>query len=178
MSSKTLRLVAYGLLTAASVPLLLFGASLLGLLPWSPVNCWHRDIDIQSGRIRFTRYLFWMPIDQRIEDSSLTKALRGSDTAETAPEWRRVLTFSPGLRHSPHYRYHSAIAQVRELEMALSLATFTSETRRPSARRVLRLWQESGEDRGARDYLRAVAELALATTNQVDVITEDRLPQF
>ena len=169
------RLFLWGALVIASVPILLLAASLVGLLPWSPVNGWHYDMDIASGRIRYTRYLFWVPWRQVIEDSALTKALRPEDLADVQADWHRVQTFSPGVSHSPHYHFHSATAQIRELEIAWTLAEFTPAARRTSAKRVLQLWQLAGRDNGARDYLRTLG--GLARTNAQPRIEETDLPR-
>ena len=144
-----------------AVPCLLIGAVFLGLLPWRSVNCSHHDVDIHSGRLRFTQYLFWVPVQERIEDSSLTRALRPDDLAGTGPSWRRAMTLSPG-HHSPHYVFHSAIHQIQELERLWRLADFSPEARRASAKRVLQLWQQHGEDSEAGEYLSAVSKRALA----------------
>jgi len=80
------------------------------------------------------------------------------------------------LRHSPHYSFHGAIHQIRELEMAWRLADFTTEARRASARRVLQLWQQAGNDNDAEDFLRALDELAQSRDGDTNRITEADLP--
>jgi hypothetical protein len=172
------RMLIYTVVVLVAIPCLLFCATLVGLLPWSPVNCWHHDVDIHSGRVRYTRYVFWIPVRQKIEDSSLTKALHQDDLGGITAEWHHAMTFSPGLRHSPHYIFHSAINQIRELELSWSLADFTPEARRASARRVLQLWQQTGSDSGAGDYLRALGESALSADGKTNRIAEADLPRL
>ena len=95
----------------------------VGLFPWSGLNCWGNDIDIHSGRTRYTRYLFWTPVTRSVHDSSLTGALPPEDLVGRSADWHPVVTLSPGLRHSPHYRFDGAIHQYRELEIAGSSET-------------------------------------------------------
>jgi hypothetical protein len=165
-----------GVLLVAT-PILLFIASDLGFFPWSGINCTTHEVDIHSGRIRHARYIFFVPLERRIEDSALTKALSSEDIAGATPEWHPVITLSPGLRHSPHYVFHSAISQIRELEGAWELTKFTPTARRASAKEVLHLWQQAGGDDGAKDYLRAVTKLSLADDSEGRTIDARDLPK-
>jgi hypothetical protein len=174
---KQRHLLRWILLLVFAVPILLLVASELGFFPWSGINCTTQEVDIYSGRIRHSRFLLFVPIERRVEDSTLTKALLPEDIATVGAEWHYALTFSPGLRHSPHYIFHSAIHQIRELEGAWQFAEFTPAARRVSAKRVLQLWQQSGRDEGANDYLRAVSELALGDNNKTKRIDEGDLPR-
>jgi hypothetical protein len=166
------------LLSALAAPILLLIASEFGFFPWSGINCTTEEVDIYSGRIRHSRFLLFIPIERRAEDSALTKALLPEDTASVTTEWHRALTFSPGLRNSPHHIFHSAIHQIHELESAWRLAEFTPSARRTSAKRVLQLWQQSGSDNGPRDYLRAVMELTLSDSGTGKRIEEGDLPKL
>ena len=127
----------------------------LGPLTWSPINCWHHEVDIYSGRERYTRFIAWIQVKERITDTALTTALSPDDLTHP-PKWHRALTFSPGVRHSPHYIYHSALHQIDTLELIWRLADFTPEARRATAREVLRLWQDHGRDDPVRKYLAAL----------------------
>lgn len=149
------------LLLLVTTPILLLIASQLGLFPWSGINCTTEDVDIYSGRIRHSRYLMFIPIQRSVEDSTLTKALLPEDIANARTEWHQALTFSPGLRHSPYYVFHTAISQIDELNKVWHMAQFTADARRASAKRLLQLWQQSGSVAGAREYLQAISELAL-----------------
>ena len=105
----TLRL----LLVLIAIPPVLLVLSLFGLFPWSGLNCWQNDIDITSGRIRQTRYLLWVPVQRSVWDSALTRAVPPTVVAGSRPDWHAVVTLSPGLHHSPHYRFHGAIHQIQ-----------------------------------------------------------------
>ncbi len=148
----------------------LFASSLLlslgGLLPWSPINCWHYDVDIHSGRIRYTRYLAFLPISQRIDQSALSGALQPDDFRDSKPAWRRVLTLSPRVRNSPHYAFHSAIAQIGELERVWQIGKFTPAARRSTGKRVLELWQQGQGDDAAQPYLRSISEIGFRLSEE------------
>jgi hypothetical protein len=135
----------------------LVGVGMIALYPgagaWSPVNCWHYDVDIRTGKTRYLRYLFLVNTRTEIKDSALSLALSPEERTDIPPEWRRVNTFSPGVHHSPHYTYHGALNQIRELEGTWEMFSFTPEQKRKSARDVLALWQRSGSDSAVSRYL-------------------------
>ena len=95
------------LVVAVIPPALLFYLflSIFGLFPWSGINCWQDEIDLNSGRIRYTRYLLWLPVTRSVRDSPLTIALSPDDWTNPGEDWQPVVTLSPGLHHSPHYRF-------------------------------------------------------------------------
>lgn len=162
--------------TLLALPFLL---SFMGLLPWSPINCWHYEVDIHSGRIRYTRYFAFIRMSQRIDESALSRALQPDDLRETPPNWKRALTFSPGGHNSPHYVFHSAISQIQELELIWRVGEFTSAARRSSAKRLLELWQEGQSDDAAKPYLREISDDALPLNSErksTDVADPPELP--
>jgi hypothetical protein len=78
------------------------------------------------------------------------------------PEWHRVNTFSPGVRHSPHYIFHSAIHQIHTLAGIWEISEMyglTEKLRKQTALHVLALWQHSGNDSLAGDYIQGLYEL-------------------
>ena len=143
---------------ALLVPAVLLGLAEAGFFPWSGLDCWTDEVDLGTGRTRHARFVYWYPARVEVHDSALTAALLPADLAGRPAEWHPVNTLSPGLRHSPHYRYHGAIWQIRELELAWDLAHATAAARRESARQVLRLWREGGSDSQAGRYISALAE--------------------
>ena len=117
-------------------------------------------MDIRSGRIRYTRYVAFLQISKRIDESVLSRALLPEDLRKTQPDWRRTLTLAPGIHHSPHYIFHSAFSQIRELETIWRMGEFTPAARSLSARRLLEVWQQGQSDGAASSYLKAIAEIA------------------
>ena len=149
----------------------------LGCYPfvaWSTINCRHQDIDINTGRIRHQRYLVGICVSEHIEDSSISRQLQLS---ETAPDWRRVNTFSPLVGHSPHYIFHSGIAQTRKLEMIWQLAAFTPAAKKRASREVLRLWQTGQHDDAADDFIDALSSLAIERDSSASPLTIEDLPE-
>jgi hypothetical protein len=69
------RTILRALLVVAAIPLGLLVLSFFGLFPWSGINCTQSDIDLNSGRLRSTRYLLWLPVTRSVRDSALTSAL-------------------------------------------------------------------------------------------------------
>ncbi len=145
-----------------------------GIFPWSELNCRHEEIDLNSGRIRHSRRLFYVSYDERIEETWLSQAL--GDSA-SSPEWRKVNTFSPGLGHSPHYLYHGAISQIRELELIETFVPIEPAARRVVARRLLQSWQESGSYFAAGKVIEQVGAKVIALREAgAHVITSAELP--
>jgi hypothetical protein len=150
-------------------------------VPWNPINCRHEDVDITSGRMRYTRYLLFCKVSERIEDSPLTKVLALERSATRPPDWRRVNTFSPGVHHSPHYAFHSASFQILNLAGIWEMAGgdwFTEEMRRKTALDILALWQHSGSDSMASDYIRCLSDLTGDTKPErlLAELTKVRMP--
>lgn len=115
--------------------------SLVVVFPWSPVCCRHQDIDINSGRVRHTRYVLFCKVSERVENTPLSDAIGERGVASATPDWRRVNTFSPGVHHSPHYGFHSAFGQVGSLTGIWQHVGFGEEVRRKTAADLLALWR-------------------------------------
>lgn len=120
---------------------------------WSPINCRYQDIDLDTGRARYTTMIYWIPVSRDIKHTAISSELAEADLNVRDGSWRRVNTFSPGTGHSPHHLFHSALHQVKQLEMIWDLEDHDGQTRKTSAKEVLRLWQESNRDSGADDYI-------------------------
>lgn len=136
-----------------ALPVLL---SLVGMLPWSRLNCWNYDIDIYSGRIRYTRFIAYISVNQRIYDSALSRELPPPDKQA---DWYPVNTFSPRVRHSPHYAYHAALFQIERLDALWDCGEFTPSARRAICRHILALWQTENCE-AATQYLDTLVEIA------------------
>lgn len=147
----TISVVAAGLLLApVVVPI---------FMPWSPINCEHQYINIKTGQARYTRCLWFVTVSEKIKDTPLSLAMQG-DTVDVADikAWHRVNTFSPGVRHSPHYIFHSALHQARQMEMLVSLKKMTPERKKEIATGILTAWQQSGRDSGADELIYELME--------------------
>lgn len=134
------------------------------LLPWTPLNCQHQDVDIRTGRIRYTRYLLFCKISERIEDSPISRVLPAEMVAITTPEWHRVNTFSPGVFNSPHYSFHGAVSEIYSLESLWQVSqvydfSFPEELKTQTARHLLALWQHAGDYFLAKKYIQCLSDL-------------------
>ena len=130
--------------------------------PWSEVNCRHQEVDIMTGKLRFTGYLLFCKISERIKDSPLSEVLPAGMVATAKPEWHRVNTFSPGVHNSPHYIFHGAIYQIRTLSDIWEMSEphgLSADMRQKTALHVLALWQHSGNDSLADDYIEGLYDL-------------------
>lgn len=151
-------------------------------IPWSPLHCWHEEVDITTGRIRRQWILLFVTVAESIEGTPLSEVvLRGQPSAGT-PQWHRINTFSPGTHYSPHYRYHGAGSQMRLLAELWQLPpprNFPQELKEATARHVLALWQEGSCFR-AGDYIAELYDL-LDVENQdalIESIAQIEMPKF
>ncbi len=138
-------------------PMLVVLFLISGFFQWSPLNCWHEDIDINTGRVRRTRFLLYLQIDDHIEDTWLSSAI---NNPTPSPDWRRVNTFSPGVGYSPHYLFHGALYQIKILELADSIIPFDPDARLQVADKLRELWQLNGSSFKAGTFAEKVSETA------------------
>jgi hypothetical protein len=149
---------------------------------WSPLNCWHEDVDITTGRIRRQWILLFVKVSEVIEETPLSKVVSRGEPATEPPEWHRVNTFSPGIHYSPHYRYHGAGFQIRalaELWNDSAPPDFPAELKEATARHVLALWRE-GSDYRAGDYIMQLYELVDNNdrSDLIETIGRIKMPKF
>jgi hypothetical protein len=146
-----------------AVALLLSGIN-TALRKWPKLGCEFHDVDINTGRTRQARYLLYFKTSEKVEDSILTRMI-GQFPDGIQPDWRPVNTFPlTGRRISPHYSYHGAIAQIRQVEMMWHSSSFSDEAKRNMAQTILDRWQSDGNYFGAGKYLRKVWNTALDKT--------------
>jgi hypothetical protein len=44
-------------------------------IPWSPLNCWHEEVDITTGRIRRQWMLLFVKVAESIEETPLSEVV-------------------------------------------------------------------------------------------------------
>ncbi|TWU32663.1 hypothetical protein Q31b_58210 [Novipirellula aureliae] len=170
LPQKRLHWITLGII----VPMLTVLLLISGLFPWSPLNCWHEDVDINTGRVRHTRYLLFCQIGDRIEETWL---FRANSNSNVSPDWRCVNTFSPGLGHSSHYHFHGAIHQINTLGLADNVVPFDPNARHKVAHRLLTLWQNSGSHFDADEFVEKVVRTAFTLHNNgASVFTASDVP--
>lgn len=148
MSGRSIR---WMIIAVAILLLVLFVVPMF--VPWTPLNCRHQDVDIATGRLRSTRYLLYCKVSERIEGSPISNVLPKDMVDSATPDWHRVNTFSPGVHHSPHYIFHSAIHQIHMLDLLWSSLEPPPDVKRQMALHVLALWQHSRTDSIADNYI-------------------------
>jgi len=139
-------------------PLLLIAVVLSGVLTWSEANSWSVMVDINTGRLRYTRHLFWIKVADQPIETSLSRLLDPWMDKTTPPEWRYVGTFSPGAGHSPHYSFHSAKHQIDQIEELWLWETFTWDAKRQVANDLVTLWQTKHGDDAVDDFIMVLTD--------------------
>ncbi len=135
--------------------------------PWTKLNCEDQEINIKTGQARYTRYVWFIQISQRTEDTPLSEAMEGEviDVADIEP-WHFANTFSPGVPNSPHYLFHSALHQARQLKDREEFFVASGVPKREIATTVLTSWQQSGSSRSADEYLRELFDRGFENLEQ------------
>ena len=145
-----------------------------GAFLWSPLNCRHEEVDINTGRVRHTTYFLFCQIGDRTENTWVSRA---SSKSNRSPDWHRVNTFSPGVGHSPHYNFHGAIHQIATIERSENMVRFDPGARRKIADMLLMLWQNGGSDYDANEFVAEVARTAIQLHESgAMVLTESDVP--
>jgi len=139
---------------------LVLSAIAVGTAMWPYASGRSADLDIRTGRIRLRCYLFDFKIWERVVDSAVTRALPADVRDGTEPDWRRVTTYTPGRKDSPHHAYHSAVYLIRRLESLWGSCDFTPDAKAKAAQDMLSLLQSSQGDFAAQRYLYRVEKLA------------------
>jgi hypothetical protein len=123
-------------------------------VPWSGINCRHQEINIKTGQARYSRILWFIKISERVEDTPLSLVLHGETlNVNNIKPWHRVNTFSTGIHHSPHYIFHSAFGQARDLVLILDMHNSSELQRKDAVVGLLAIWQKSGNGSKAGTYL-------------------------
>jgi len=146
--------------------------------PWSRLNNEEEELDLLSGRARFTRHFLWCQVRQDIRETLLSKAVAASRGPQKGEQWVKVNIFQPNMRHSPHFAYHGAFGKAIELAMQWASHNLDAAARAKSARQLLRAMREGGSDDAGSDYLRLLQEAlgpepAKGQTTSADKIPDD-----
>jgi len=116
---------------------------ILPSLGFDHLNAELQEIDINSGKARFTRFVLYLPVSQAEKETVVSRLLSGPTQAPS--EWHSVNLFTAGSRISPHYRFHGALSQINRLEAALQNSNMTEEDMELYARRVVKAWKDEGD---------------------------------
>ncbi len=117
------------------------------MIPWSPLNSLRTEIDINSGRLRRTRYIAYLQVYQSVEDTPFSRA---AERNEGVPQWHTTDVVSPPfINSSPSYVFGAARSQTKELEFLWDSLEADPEFRRKSAEQLMALWQAEGSTHAA-----------------------------
>jgi hypothetical protein len=140
-------------------------------------NCTKDEINITTGQGRHSRYIGFIRVTETTYDTALSKALTAPVKSADIKAWHPVNTFSPPSRHySPHYLFHGALHQAREVEMLFKLLDASDKRRAQIAETLLEAWQSSGGDDGAREIL-ATLWKETEVSNQASEVTARKLAE-
>jgi hypothetical protein len=169
---RRLALIACAVLAGAAV-VVIFAPGLIA--PWSRLNNEEQELDLLSGRARFTRYFFYCQISQEVRETPLSEALDSSDKNDGKEQWVKVNVFQPGVSNSPHFIYHGAFVQTGQLAKYWETGNFTPSARAKSARQLLKVWRDGGSYHAANPYFENLVEL-IVERNSDEPITVDEIP--
>lgn len=127
---------------------------------WFPRwNCRMTEVNVRTGQLRERRYIQFLRTSERILDTPLSTALAEPVGVLGGREWHLVylvLPCSPGTHFHPGL--HSAAYQLHRLERLFDTFQLSVERKAEIAKEVLRLWQATGKDDGAGDYINTLSE--------------------
>lgn len=126
--------------------------------PWSRLNNEEEELDLFSGRARFTRYFLYCRIRQDVRGTPLSEALAAGGGPGSGERWVKVNVFQPGVSNSPHFIYHGAFFQIGELARYWETGNFDRKARAKTARQLLRVWRDGGSYHAARPYFEHLVE--------------------
>ncbi len=125
------------------------------------INCTLSEINIQTGKGRYSKYLFFIRTDRRTYATPLSEALDApvADSQRPSDGWRSVGQFSPPkIRYSPHYSFHSALSQARRVGYFFAVLDLSAEEKAQIAKDILRAWQKQQGDYGAKEIIQKLSD--------------------
>ncbi len=114
---------------------------------WTGINCLDEEINIQTGKARYTRKFWFVPLYIKTKDTAFSLALEGEEINAPSREksgWQMVNTLSPGAGNSIHYVFHGAFYDARILEKLRDEYGLSPSEIKDLARQTLISWQTQG----------------------------------
>ena len=118
-------------------------------VPWSEFNCKTLYIDVNSGRTRLVRHLYFIPVRDEVADTSCSRALF-PDGNYPPPSWKPDTRLDLYTRNSPHYFWHGAVFFIKQIDAADSLSQVEKNA---LWKRILALWQSGKGKYEAKELL-------------------------
>jgi hypothetical protein len=126
-----------------------------------------QEVDIATGRLRFTRYSGDKKVSERIEDTSLSRALLRDNPTGAGPSWRCANTFARCKDGFSHDDYHILITQMSELRGIWQDFAVSDVFKKRTAEHLVALWQYGGvDDWPAGSYLRELQSLMASEASE------------
>ena len=111
------------------------------------------EIDLLSGRIRRTAYVYWIKVGESYSDTPLSKEVYTGSVDDPNGTWVKYGSSGIYVNHSPHYSYHSALFQAKQLGMIWEMNDTVASQRKEQANAVLKLWGFTDSDDLVDEYL-------------------------
>lgn len=163
------RLIGIGIIVVLGVAGFIFIA---GLAPWSRLNNEEQELDLYSGRARFTRYFMCCQIKQEIRETPLSEVL-GISTPTNEEKWVYVNIFQPGISISPHCIYHGAFFQIDKLGKWWSVGNLDQSAQMKTSRQLLQVWREGGSYFAADHYFNILEEWIIDRNSDQPITAAD-----
>lgn len=139
----------------------------------SDLNSLTEYIDITCGRRRYERYLLWIKVSERVEETELSRTYR--ELVGEPPEslWRTAFSFSPSWsKYSPQYSHGRSAVGAHELTEALQKVRFADDAKKTVIVSYFDLVQKDDDGHRARDYAIAVLGLACEVAERGNAVIE------
>ena len=130
--------------------------------PWSRLNNDEQELDLFSGRARFSRHFLYCRVGRELRETPLSEALAAGGGPERGEKWVKVNVFQTGASNSPHFYYHGAYFQIGQLAKFWEAGNLDPTARAKTARQLLRVWREGGSYWAADAYFDHLLECILA----------------
>ena len=144
--------------------------------PWSRLHNEEQEIDLYSGRARVTRYFLYRQVGQDVHETPLSEAIAKNGRPDSGEKWVMVNIFQPGVRHSPHFRYHGAFGEANTLAKLWESYDCDAEARAKSGRQLLRAMREGGSYFVGGDYLHLLRETLGPDPVEGPAVAASRIP--
>ena len=141
--------------------------------PWSRLNNEEQELDLLSGRARFSRYFLYCQVRRDVHETPLSEALGAGGEPAGGERWVKVNVFQPGVSNSPHFYYHGAFFQIGQLGKYWQTGRFDRGARAKTARQLLRVWRDGGSYHAAEPYFEHLLEWIVSRDGDQPTTSQD-----
>jgi hypothetical protein len=153
MRKKTPKILFVPLIAAALILPPLLVPSVIGV---SGINRVHHEINVESGRLRVTRSIYWIPVSKNVEESPVSTLVFTKEDTNPTAAWCPVRSVSPGTRAPARtYPWTPAIAFLARSDDMWKTQKLDDEEKATAANEILQLWRDPRFTPNAMNYLLA-----------------------